>query len=166
MALTIEDGTVVPDANSFISVAEARSYAADRGLSLPAADGDVEPLIVRAADYLESLNYKGQVIEATQALSWPRENACVNGEELDNAAIPNKLKQAQSQLTFEAQTSPLLPTGDGKEIIKEVVDVIETEFATKGSRVSTPVFKTVDALLKDLVKSNTALSNAFQSVRI
>ena len=52
MALTIEDGSGVAGANSYIDVAAARTYAAARGLTLPAADGDVEALL---GDFQERL---------------------------------------------------------------------------------------------------------------
>ena len=54
MALEIEDGTGKPNSNSYVTVAQARSYALARGVELPAAEAAVESLLVQAMDYLEA----------------------------------------------------------------------------------------------------------------
>ena len=98
MSLTIEDGSGVADANSFVTVAEATAYAAARGLSLPATDAEKEQLLVKAADYLLSVEdrFKGERVAADQALSWPRSNVYLYGslEPLPNNQIPKALKNA------------------------------------------------------------------------
>lgn len=153
MALIIEDGTGVDNANSYISVAEARSFASLRSLILPANDSAVEVLIVKAFDYLESLDYKGNHANPPQSAEFPRRDLYLQGVLFAENEIPNKLKQAQSQLTFEAVNTDLQPTGNGKEVIKEKVDVVEVQYSEKGINVARPTFTTVNSFLKDLLKS-------------
>ena len=153
MALIIEDGTIVSGANSYITLAEARTYAELRSLILPTADADLEVLIIKAFDYLESLDYNGEYANPPQAASFPRSNLYIQGILFSDSQIPYKLKQAQSQLAFEANSFDLQPTGDGREVIKEKVDVIEVQYAEKGINVARPTFTKVNSLLKDLVRS-------------
>lgn len=153
MALIIEDGTGVDNANSYISVAEARSFASLRSLILPSSDSEVEVLIVKAFDYLESLDYKGNHANPPQSAEFPRRDLYLQGILFSESQIPYKLKQAQSQLTYEAVNIDLQPTGNGKEVIKEKVDVVEVQYSEKGINVARPTFTTVNSFLKDLLKS-------------
>ena len=49
MPLIIEDGSVVPNANSFVTVADARTRAAIYGLTLPVLDADAEAALITGA---------------------------------------------------------------------------------------------------------------------
>ena len=153
MALIIEDGTGVDNANSYITVAEARAFASLRSLILPSSDSEVEVLIVKAFDYLESLDYKGNHANPPQSAEFPRRDLYLQGVLFSESQIPYKLKQAQSQLTYEAVNIDLQPTGNGKELIKEKVDVVEVQYSEKGINVARPTFTTVNSFLKDLLKS-------------
>jgi len=167
MALIIETGTSRTDAFSYITVAECRAYAALRGLTLPSTDAAVEVLIVKANDYLESLDYKGEKTDNAQALEFPREGLVINGEELPSDEVPEKLKQAQCRLAYEANSTDLLPTGNGREVIKEKVDVLEVQYAEKGTSVDKPTFTSVDSLLKDFISgASTVTGAALKTVRV
>jgi hypothetical protein len=163
MALVIEDGTGVANANSYITVAEAREFADLRSLFLPVSDADVETLIVKAFDYLESLEYKGEPANPPQAAEFPRRNLYIQGILFSESSIPFKLKQAQCQLTVEANSTDLQPTGDGREVIKEKVDVIEVEYAEKGISVARPTFTAVNGFLKGLLRTG---GGRLKSVRV
>lgn len=163
MALVIEDGTGVAGANSYITVAEAREFADLRSLFLPVSDADVEALIIKAFDYLEGLDYKGEPASPPQAAEFPRRNLYIQGILFSESSIPFKLKQAQCQLTVEANSTELLPTGDGREVVKEKVDVIEVEYAEKGISVARPTFTAVNNFLKDLIRRG---SGGLKSLRI
>lgn len=163
MALIIEDGTGVSGANSYISVAEARDFANLRSLILPSADAEVEVLIIKAFDYLEALDFKGEYANPPQSAEFPRKNLYVQGILFSESQIPFKLKQAQCQLAYEATNFELQPTGDGREVTKEKVDVVEVEYAEKGINVARPTFTSVNGYLKDLVRAG---SGHLSSIRI
>ena len=166
MALTVEDGTGVADANSYITVQEARDYASLRGLTLPTTDAEIEVLIIKAFDYLESFEYKGEPANPPQDAEFPRDNLYIQGVLFANDAIPGKLKKAQAQLTYEASQTELQPTGDGREVVKEKVDVVEVQYAEKGTSVSRPTFTSVDALLADLIRTGSGIGGSLSSIRI
>lgn len=163
MALVIEDGTGVSGANSYITLAEARDYADLRSLLLPTSDAELEVLIIKAFDYLEALEYRGEPANPPQDASFPRKNLYIQGVLFSDSQIPHKLKQAQSQLAFEATSFDLQPTGDGREVIKEKVDVIEVEYGEKGINVARPTFTKVNGFLRDLIKRG---SGQLSSIRI
>lgn len=142
MALIIEDGTSPANANSYVSVSEARAFASARGVTLSATDSDVEILLIKACDYLETLEdrYKGSRVDQAQPLAWPRAGVFLfNGSTEIGSVIPIQLKNAQCVLAIDSITVDLLPTGDGREVIREKLDVLETEYAPKGVGVSVPI---------------------------
>jgi hypothetical protein len=165
MALIIEDGTGVSGANSYITVAEARAFADLRNLLLPSGDAQLEILIVKAFDYLEALDYKGEEANPPQDASFPRKNLYIQGVLFSESQVPFKLKQAQCQLSFEATSFDLQPTGDGREVLKEKVDVIEVQYAEKGISVARPTFIKVNGFLRDLVKAGSGFLS-ISSIRI
>lgn len=165
MALTIENGTQVAGANSYVTVAEAKAFAAARGASnFPTADADVEVLLVLAMDYLEAKrsDFKGTKTSASQPLQYPREGSTVDGELIANNIIPVELKNAQMQLAIEASDfGDLSPSSDGYAVAVEKVDVLEIQYAAGGrlSGTSLPAemnFPKVQAWLEALTTNGSA----------
>ena len=78
MAIVVENGSVVSGANSYISLADFKLYAAARGITLP-ADATVEAYLVKSTDYLESNRnrFVGTLTDRDQALSWPDRKSVV-----------------------------------------------------------------------------------------
>jgi hypothetical protein len=155
MSLTIEDGTGVANADSFATVAEAQAFATARGLTLPADDADVEPLLVKAADYLLGLEdqFRGTRTKEAQRLPFPRYDVWKPGGWVyDSDEIPDLLKQAQIRLAVDAYTVDLQPTGTGQEVLREKVGPIETQYAQRGTATITPEFNAAMSLLAPLLK--------------
>lgn len=123
MAFVVEDGTGLPDANSYASVAEADAYHADRGNTAWAGIEVVkESALVRATDYIEQVysgRWKGARLTDNQALEWPRTAA---------EGIPSHIKQAVFQLALEGVSGANLNPTLGRAIKRRKVDVIETEY--------------------------------------
>jgi len=156
MALVIENGTGVAEAVSFVTVAEARAFASARGVTLSATDSAVEILLVKASDYLLGLEafFQGTRSTSTQRLPFPRYDVCLpGGYELGPYVIPEALKEAQIQLAIEGVSRDLRPTGDGREVIREKVGPLETEYARTGSGTIQPAFNKVFDLLLPLMKN-------------
>ncbi len=141
MALIIEDGTVVANANSFVSVAEIRAFATARGVTLPADDTAVEPFAIKAMDYivLQEPRMQGyRTSPDTQELPYPRKCVRVFNAEVLSNAIPSTLKKAQMQLATDAsQGIPILGTDvDGQPIKRDKTGPLETEWFGPGDGVS------------------------------
>lgn len=108
MSLTVENGTGLETANSYVSVEYVNTYHSDRGNNLWAgSDAKKEQAIIRATDYIEkrfATRFRGTKQSRRQALSWPRFNAIDNSgflfSEEDN--IPRKLKMAVAEYALRA----------------------------------------------------------------
>jgi hypothetical protein len=152
MALIVEDGTGLANANSYNLVSEIRAYAEARGYDLPPEDGDVEKLAIQATDYTESFydRYQGKMLTQTQALQWPRVGVTLYGVELDPATIPRQLKTAHAQATVEAYNSDLMPNETATLVKKEKVDVIEVEYIEATASEGKSSFTKIDSLLEPL----------------
>jgi len=144
MALVVEDGTGIAGANTYLSVAELRAYAVDRGVILPAQDSDVAVMLVKACDYLELKSYIGVRASDSQGLSWPRLETSYTG-------IPEKLKTAQTLLAFETANGDLSPAVRPNPYIQTKISDIYIKYASTSDVASGMRFYAVDSLLEGLL---------------
>jgi hypothetical protein len=154
MALIIEDGTIVPGADSFVTAAELVTYADNYGLTIPAVEADQERLLRRAALQMQSLSWKGEIVSASQALSWPRMNVyigvgsgliwnrpstIVNDYIVPANAIPNSVKQGQMALAAEIYADDLSPAENKQgPIVSETVGPLSTTYGEAKSWITRP----------------------------
>lgn len=129
MALIIEDGTGVTNANSYETLVNIRAFATARGETLPTDDTELEALVIDAMDYIESFRsrFKGSKVSPTQPLQFPRNNVVIEGYNYPSNEIPNDLKKALAQAVIEANSTDLQPN-TAQAIKRERVDVIEVEY--------------------------------------
>lgn len=156
--IIVEDGSGVTDANSYCSLAEVRSFADNRGLSLPVVDDDVEIAMLSAMDFIESKRdqFQGVKTDSAQALQFPRVRLRIDGYPVDDNVIPTCLKFAQCRATFEvADGLDLQPIIDGMFITKDVVGPLETEFEQIRTDDGLDVVEAIVSFLKPLFVKNT-----------
>jgi hypothetical protein len=175
MALVIEDGSGVTGANSYISEADARTYASDRGLTLPAAGTGTDPLIallIKAKDYIESFRAEFQGVKAasTNPLQWPRSGAYLDGYLIGDDEVPDVLPQAQAQLAIDAYNGgvaqDLMPSSDGREVVAEAVEgAVSVQYAQNGDNNPQPMFTAARALLEPLLRSSVG-GGALVAIRV
>lgn len=154
VTLIVEDGTIVADANSFVTEENIVAYALARGVILPfTTDAEKDAVAtdgILAMDYLRVLPWKGEVVEVTQTTPWPRKNLTTPVWPEDQ--IPPAVVEAQYQLSLLAYGGTvLIPsyTGIGY-IVKEKIGPIETIYSEKVG-VSTdglPLFPGISMLLE------------------
>lgn len=158
MTLIVEDGTEVESANGYVTLAEARAYALARGVTLSATDSVVEVLVIKAMDYLESLDnqFKGIRKTDTQPLSWPRNYVYRDDNGCEYPAIPKELKNALNQLILDSNTFDINPnrllTDKGQKIKERVEGAIEVEYAEQ-DQLTKPMLRKFDAMIQPLLKS-------------
>lgn len=128
MALIIEDGSIVANADSYVTAAEITAYADKRGFVVPTLTADLEKLAILAIDYMQSKDYIGDLVEADQPLTFPRKN--INGVEINE--IPTDIKNAQIELAIAAYSDDLLTTGPSAQVTKESTGSTSTEYAGSG----------------------------------
>jgi hypothetical protein len=121
-AIIVEDGTGVTNANSYVSEAEVRTYAEDRGITV-GTDSAVAILIFNAMDYMNAQydeRWVGVKTDDANALAWPRTGICMNGVDIPDDVIPNDIKQAQMILCMAVNSKITLysNTAGGQAAIK------------------------------------------------
>lgn len=131
MALVVEDGSMPVGSNTYISLADANTYATDRGLWTSATTDDAKTVaLLRAADYLNTLQWKGIAVTWDRTMSWPREKVPQPGGATDiygnpvllaNNIVPKAIPQAQAELAalIVAGTNPLAPAERGGRVVSE-----------------------------------------------
>lgn len=138
MTLMVEDGSGLPDAEAYCSVAFADAYHASRGNKAWAgAVAAREAALRRATDFMTQTcaeRWKGERVSMHQALDWPRYSVVVDGYELDADSVPVAIQRACAELALRALTQPLAPDLD-RQVAEETIDVITTVYAT-GARES------------------------------
>lgn len=155
MALIVEDGTGLANAESFASVAEADAYHAKRGNAAWAAltEQVKEQLLIKATDYVENTfaaSWTGVSLGLTQALSWPRRYAPIAGYvNTFYSGVPKALKEATIELALIANSTPLMPTTTerGKKRVK--LGSMEVEY--DGEAPTAPNFIIATGKLKALL---------------
>lgn len=155
MGVTVEDGSNVSGATSYVTEAEFRDFASLRGIPVPSNDSDISPILVRAADALGMREpcFKGERTYSDQALEWPRSGVRILGEEVPKTVVPNVVKEAQ--LAYAVAISdgydPTEPT-DGVAIAKETTGPISTSYDTLSGPRYSPVMPLVDKALRLVCK--------------
>ncbi len=153
MSIIVEDGSIVEDANSYVTIEETRTYALNRGVTLSAVDADVSALLINAIDYLEAqrARYQGTKVSSIQSLQFPRFDVVIDGIEQDPLLIPSILKQAQMRLVIEANNGiVLMPTRSGGFVTEDTVGPITTKYSDKVAVSVEPEMTAVDTLLAPL----------------
>ena len=163
MALIVEDGTGLPDADSYVAVSEFETYAENYNIDISSySDESIEAAARKATQYIDR-TYEGRwpgtkVNGRDQALSWPRENAYdQTGELIADDEVPDEVIEATlecwaKELTTPNTLTPVVSTNSG-QVIRETVGPISREFANTGSTTTTTraVLPSVDDLLKNIV---------------
>jgi len=110
MTIVIEDGSVVLDANSYITVSGVDSYASDYGYSSWGTTTDTikEQSLLRGMRYIEGLSFKGCRSTEDQSLAFPRSDLYDRDDYLiDSTTVPAKVISAVCEAAIMS-----LPTSD------------------------------------------------------
>jgi hypothetical protein len=115
MAIIVEDGTIVTDANAYITVAFFRAWHTARGVDATEFDtADIEAAIVKATDYVDKrfgTKFVGVLRDREQSLMWPRSDAFTNQNDyIQTNTIPKELKRGVVEYALIAlKLGELLP---------------------------------------------------------
>ncbi|MBY0356210.1 MAG: hypothetical protein K2Q12_10865 [Rickettsiales bacterium] len=157
MALVVEDGTGINNANAYVSVAEADAYFTARNITswVTRNTPDKEKGILYATSFLDSQFYwYGHIKRSEQALGWPRILVYdTEGRSLNSGAVPQRVKDAACELALEALDKPLSPSlARGGAIKRQRVSSLEIEYFEKAS--SDRTFPIVRQILRGLYKDS------------
>ncbi len=150
MAITVETGAIVANANSYVSTTDFTTYATARGITLTSG---AETLLVQAMDYIESLAYIGTKYTAAQGLQWPRSGVYIDGYLFDYDDIPQELINAQMQvaMAIDVGNGPLVTIS--RPTKRERVGELEVEYMAGANSVA--IVRTINAMLWKLLSGGS-----------
>lgn len=131
-----EDGSGIPEANSYLTVDELIDYADILGYDADELSPEyIERRLIRAAIILDSRyrgSFPGRRRNADQGLEWPRVNSkYIDGAAIQYDVIPKEVKQAITEIVFLMEGgSDLQPTIQARGDIRSErvrADVVEEE---------------------------------------
>lgn len=163
MTLTVEDGSVVDDADCY---ADADAFSAWEVLYYGSAstgdDADIEAAIRRTVAYLDRLNWKGDRLEGrNQPRAWPRSSVLdAEGNAIAEDEIPAEVIFAQHRLARAELANPGVLDSEFKasaSVKREKVGEIEIEY-TRGAGVADDQ-KTIIAMAMDEIEGLLADGN-------
>lgn len=137
MALIVEDGTGVDNANSYVDLTFADDYFSQRGVQswADASVQDKEVALIKATDYIELRfrdRWKGLLSEEVTTLSFPR-TYLYDRKGQPVTDVPGDVKKAVCEYALRAINSDLLPdpvssdNGGNIKRVYERVGPIESE---------------------------------------
>jgi len=149
MALTVENGTGLSNAESYISVADASTRLAGLGFTTWAtmSTAEMEQALRRATAYMERAyrsRWAGTRILRDQALAWPRYGAYADGYCITSTIVPVDVANACAELAFKAASGDL-QEDVVQRVIREKVGPLETEYSEYGDQ--SVGYRAIDAML-------------------
>lgn len=138
LIITVEDGSIVTDANSYLSIDDMESYWDNWGYDYSTlTDAQINLLLYSSAETLDTMYYEdwpGERADDEQTMEWPRSFAYYkDGEVIDSDEIPIEVKRAQAKICYLINAGydlqPILGTEGTLKGKREKVDVIEAEYS-------------------------------------
>ena len=122
MALTVEDGSIVAGADSYIALADAITYAKNRGIAptLVAAEADDEgweQFLRRAFDYINNFVFLGSKCprpDDPEPVEWPRFGVWIRNQLINADIVPLIVRYAQIEIAISL-SEDRIPDADYKE---------------------------------------------------
>lgn len=165
MALTVEDGTGLIDADAFVSVEYCDTYCNDRELT-DWLDGDADPdgAIRRATSFLtNSYVWKGVKLRGRlQAQAFPRMDVQdEEGNAVDPNSVPLEVLQACCELAAYERANPgaLAPSVTLTDRVRrEKIGPLEIEYVNTATSLvdARPVLLNVDDMISGLLAEGSA----------
>lgn len=161
MALVVEDGTGLANADSFISVADADAYHARYGNTgwLSADQVEKEVHLRRGLRYLVTRNegrWEGQKKADAQALPFPRYGVYdADGLWVDENSVPRAIAEAQAELALRSLAGEdLQPDLEDGAVKRERLKAgsVEEEVEYVGGKRETKSFSVVEAMLAPFLR--------------
>ena len=155
--------TLTVGTDSYCTLAELRSYALARGVTLSTTDATVEAQAIKAMDYIEARRdrFQGYKTDDDQALQFPREYLYIDGVLIDNDVVPTVVKNAQCQLVVDQYNGvDITPnhTSASLPVIQKTVGPLTTKYSDRYGANTTPYLQKVNDLLKPVYKNTGMMS--------
>ena len=173
ITITVEDGTGVDNANSYIDLDFIKNRALDVGQDISdKTDEQLKAAIIRATDYMDNhltwLGFKRFTrysTEGSQTLEWPRQGMVDrDGSLVEYDEIPDEVKRATADLALYEADNPegLSPIWDGGSRVSRLAAGGATiEFDTSFGRTASefrPFLTKITGLLSPYLSNVASIS--------
>lgn len=173
LSITVEDGTGLAAANSYISTTTGDGHLEELrlilGLSTDPTLTDLD--CVSASQYLDAEyggRWRGTRANDDQGLDWPRNGVVdADGYEYDNDELPTELEQATAVMAYYAQNESggIMPNQSDPGIIKRIkkkVGPIEKDVEYQGGNPVEKYFRLAESILLagQLIRSGSEVRRA------
>jgi hypothetical protein len=172
MALVVEDGTGLANADAYVSVADCDEYHDLRintdWTGIPASPDPTatkEAYIRKATEYLDARYndyWQGAQMVVGQALAWPRGYVYNDGVELADDALPRNLVRATCEVALllaqGTDIAPVLERGGKIRALTQVVGPLSERTAWADDAPTTSTFTAVDRLIKPLLDTGFGIN--------
>lgn len=161
--MTVEDGTGLPNADSYVSVEFADSYFSARGNTAWGAltQTKKEQALIRATDFIDNIyQWCGKKLTAEQSLRFPRTNL-KDYEGQDITGIPNCLKQAvcdAAQLSSSG-TELFQTKNENGDVVSETITTLSFTYSKSDKSeqtTQTTLYDSINTKLRGLFKEPSA----------
>lgn len=160
MALIVEDGTGLPNADSYISLADARAYAANYGYTLPDDDTEADVALRQGTVYVDLNDWKGERLTTTQSLDWPRTDVYCHGVLVPSDSVPLNVQHAQvvAAASYAAGLNPRANDDGRITTMEEVTGAVKVEYSAFGGNGNKTAITEADDKLKCYTNNQSAYS--------
>ena len=166
MAIVVEDGTGLTDAETYVSVEDCKAYLDARGRASWGllTEAQQEASLRNAADYLDAKygpRLQGNRLRVEQALYWPRTCVSFDNVRWDPAPLPVPLVRAccEAAALSGSGTDLFLPLDRGGQVIEklEIVGPITERTKWAGSAPVGTTYPAIDRYMNQLCGSGTLI---------
>lgn len=161
MALVVENGTGLSNAESYVSVAGADTRMSNLGNTnwTTLTTVEKEQALRRATVYMAQAyreRWAGNRHTTTQALDWPRNSVVVDGfVVIESNVVPADVANACADLAFKAAAGDLNADIE-RAVIREKVGPLETEYSAHSPQ--TVRYRAIDMLLAPYLTGGGAMA--------
>lgn len=152
MALTVENGTGLSNADSYVTRSIFIAWAKSRGKVIPSTD-EADVFLRRGFDYLNAKEtcFQGERLTKVQSGAFPRTGVVIHCETVEDDELPSVLLNAQMELALAVSNGvALFPAGNDQLVVFEKVGPIATSYSEKFGN-TTPVHVPAAEYLIDLL---------------
>lgn len=159
MALIVEDGSIVPGANSYASGHDFADYAQARGYDVPATLAQSETYLIMAMDWLESLNFRGLAVDPDHTTKFPRQSIYIDNHPIKSNEIPRKVFYAQLAKAVEimvGKKEAASGTAQRGQVTREKLGDMEVSYSVVSEttlRRDTPAFAESMTLIRPFLRT-------------
>ena len=150
--IIVEDGSIVADANSYVTVGQFTQYCSDRNITIVGTYGSESELLILAMDYFEQQPFNGYKYSELQSLQFPRYDLFIDDYLIDTDVIPKLVKDAQITIAISimAGNDPLSTVS--RAVRREKVDVLEVEYMDNAA--ISAIIRSIGNAMRKLVTSS------------